>query len=118
MREAELIRLNTIYSYPMIGVYCFFLDFVSPLSDEVLMVAIAYLSKTGMVNKFGVALVSFTVLYGRNILYFLLGGFYGKAQVILNKMNSQQTIIVLIFILIFSGIITYNTGRHFLNKDK
>ena len=66
MKEAELIRLITIYSYPMIGVYYFFLDFISPLTDEVSLIAIAYLSKTGLMNKFGAALVSYTALYGRN----------------------------------------------------
>lgn len=72
MEKSELIRLVGIYSYPGIGIYYFLLDFISPLTDEVSLVAIAYLSKTGLVNKTGAGIVSFLALYGRNYVIFLI----------------------------------------------
>ena len=72
MEKSELIRLIGIYSYPGIGIYYFFLDFISPLTDEVSLVAIAYLSKSGMVSKLGAGLVSFFSLYGRNYTIFII----------------------------------------------
>ncbi len=72
MEKAEIIRLVGVYSYPGIGIYYFFLDFFSPLTDEVSLVAIAYLSKTGLMNKTGAGVISFLALYGRNYTIFLI----------------------------------------------
>ena len=72
IKEAELITLINTYSYFGIAIYYVLLDFVSPLTDEVSLVAIAYLSKAGLTSKAGARVTAFLALYGRNYTLFIL----------------------------------------------
>lgn len=72
LSNTDLYHLVNAYTYMGIAFYYILFDFVSPVSDEMSLITIAYLAKNGIVNIYGGALMSFLALYTRNIILFYL----------------------------------------------
>ncbi|NOY36441.1 MAG: hypothetical protein GXO83_02600 [Chlorobi bacterium] len=72
LTNTDLFHLVNGYTYFGIAFYYIIFDFVSPVSDEMSLITIAYLAKNGIVNIYGGALMSFLALYFRNIILFYL----------------------------------------------
>ncbi len=70
--HTELYYIVTGYTYLGIAFYYIIFDFISPVSDEISLIIIAYLSKTGLMNAWGGGVMAFVALYIRNIILFYL----------------------------------------------
>ena len=68
----DLYGIVTAYTYLGIAFYYIVFDFVSPVSDELSLIIIAWLAHNGLLNVPAGAGVAFLSLYARNILLFYL----------------------------------------------
>jgi len=68
----DLYGIVTAYTYLGIAFYYIIFDFVSPVSDELSLIIIAWLSHNGLMNVWGGAVMSFMALYVRNVILFYL----------------------------------------------
>jgi membrane protein DedA with SNARE-associated domain len=68
----DLYGIVTAYTYLGIAFYYIIFDFVSPISDELSLIVIAWLSHNGLMNVWGGAVMAFLALYFRNIILFYL----------------------------------------------
>jgi membrane protein DedA with SNARE-associated domain len=68
----DLYGIVTAYTYAGIAFYYIIFDFVSPVSDEISLIIIAWLSHNGLMNVWGGALMAFLALYTRNVILFFL----------------------------------------------
>lgn len=72
MIATDLYGIVTAYTYAGIAFYYIIFDFVSPVSDEISLIIIAWLSHNGLMNVWGGALMAFLALYTRNVILFFL----------------------------------------------
>ncbi len=70
--STELYSIVTGYTYLGIAFYYIIFDFVSPVSDELSLIIIAWISHGGLLNAWGGGIVAFLALYIRNIILFYL----------------------------------------------
>jgi membrane protein DedA with SNARE-associated domain len=68
----DLYGIVTAYTYLGIAFYYIVFDFVSPISDELSLIIIAWLSHNGLMNVWGGGIMAFLALYARNIILFYL----------------------------------------------
>jgi len=68
----DLYGIVTAYTYLGIAFYYIIFDFVSPVSDELSLIIIAWLSHNGLMNVWGGAVMSFLALFTRNVILFYL----------------------------------------------
>ncbi len=72
MIATDLYGIVTAYTYLGIAFYYIVFDFVSPISDELSLIIIAWLSHNGLMNVWGGGVMAFLALYARNIILFYL----------------------------------------------
>ena len=72
MIATDLYGIVTAYTYLGIAFYYIIFDFVSPISDELSLIIIAWLSHNGLMNVWGGGVMAFLALYTRNIILFYL----------------------------------------------
>ncbi len=72
MIATDLYGIVTAYTYLGIAFYYIIFDFVSPVSDELSLIIIAWLAHKGLMNVVAGAVVAFLSLFVRNIVLFFL----------------------------------------------
>ena len=72
VEHTELYNIVTGYTYLGIAFYYIIFDFVSPISDELSLIIIAWLSHNGLMNVWGGGIMAFLALYTRNVILFYL----------------------------------------------
>ncbi len=72
VEQTDLYSIVAGYTYLGIAFYYIIFDFVSPVSDELSLIIIAWLANKGMMNVWGGGVVAFLALYSRNIILFYL----------------------------------------------
>ncbi len=72
MIATDLYGIVTAYTYLGIAFYYIVFDFVSPISDELSLIIIAWLSHNGLMNVWGGGIMAFLALYTRNVILFYL----------------------------------------------
>ena len=72
MIATDLYGIVTAYTYLGIAFYYIIFDFVSPISDELSLIVIAWLSHNGLMNVWGGAVMAFLALFTRNVILFYL----------------------------------------------
>jgi len=70
--STDVYQLVNGYTYMGIAFYYIIFDFISPVSDEMSLITIAYLAKNNIVNVPGAAVMSFLAIYARNLVLFYL----------------------------------------------
>ena len=72
VEQTDLYSIVAGYTYLGVAFYYIIFDFVSPISDELSLIIIAWLAHTGLMNVWAGGFIAFLSLYIRNIILFFL----------------------------------------------
>ncbi|NOZ48269.1 MAG: hypothetical protein GXO79_16060 [Chlorobi bacterium] len=87
--KTEFVNLLISYSYLGIVFYYFVLDFISPLTEEISFLTIAYIASSNLLNIYIAVIVTILSLVVRNIFLYLIATKPTKWRHKLYKQNSK-----------------------------